>query len=184
MSKKKEAPEGNNQILDETQQTPADEAALPIVDHEVNESDVLLKELSEQKEKYLRLLAEFENFKRRTARERIDFVKVAGQDVIKDLLPALDDMERAESVLNSASNIDAVKEGLNLITEKIRYILQSKGLRVSNPQGEEFNAEIMEAITEIPAPSEDLKGKVVDVLEKGYSLNDKIIRYAKVVVGK
>lgn len=184
MSKENELPESEMHIQEEKQQAPEAESGLPVLDHDVDDSGSLLNELSEQKEKYLRLLAEFENFKRRTARERIDMVKVAGQDVIKDLLPALDDMERAESVLQNASNIEAVKEGLKLITEKIRYILQSKGLEASNPNGEEFNAETMEAITEIPAPSEDLKGKVVDVLEKGYNLNDKIIRFAKVVVGK
>ena len=104
--------------------------------------------------------------------------------MIKDLLPALDDIDRAEQVVSAAKDIDAVKEGLKLISEKVKNIMSQKGLREIECKGLEFNTDMMEAITEIPAPSEDLKGKVVEILEKGYTLNDKIIRYAKVVIGK
>ncbi|MFI5171340.1 MAG: nucleotide exchange factor GrpE [Chitinophagales bacterium] len=161
-----------------------DENMLPVEEQVTDETTSFVKELEEQKEKYIRLLAEFENFKRRTARERMDLFKTAGQDVIKDLLPALDDIDRAENVIQEAKDFEAVKQGLKLINEKIRSILIQKGVKEIECLGKEFNTDMMEAITEIDAPSEDMVGKVVDVLEKGYTLNDKIIRYAKVVTGK
>lgn len=148
-----------------------------------DENSEMMSKLEEQKEKFLRLLAEFENYKRRTSKERIEMMKVAGQDVIQDLLPALDDIDRAEQVMKEAKNEDAIIEGLNLISEKIKNILKSKGLRNIVQIGDDFDTETMEAITEIAA-GEKMSGKVVDILEKGYTLNDKIIRYAKVVVGK
>ncbi len=160
------------------------EQVLPVEGEVIEETASFVKELEEQKDKYIRLLAEFENFKRRTSRERIELFKTAGQDVIKDLLPALDDIDRAEQVVAAAKDIDAVKEGLKLISEKVKNIMSQKGLKEIECKGMEFNTDMMEAITEIPAPSADLKGKVVDVLEKGYTLNEKIIRYAKVVIGK
>lgn len=164
--------------IDETGQS------LPVEEQVVDESSSFVKELEEQKEKYIRLLAEFENFKRRTAKERLDLFKTAGQDLIKDLLPAVDDIDRATVVVNEAKDMNAVKEGLTLISDKIKNILTQKGLKEIECKGLDFNADSMEAITEIPAPSEDLKGKVVEVLEKGYTLNEKIIRYPKVIVGK
>lgn len=164
--------------IDETGQS------LPVEEQSVDESSSFVKELEEQKEKYIRLLAEFENFKRRTAKERLDLFKTAGQDLIKDLLPALDDIDRATVVVNEAKDMNAVKEGLTLISDKIKNILTQKGLKEIECKGLDFNADTMEAITEIPAPSEDLKGKVVEVPEKGYTLNEKIIRYPKVIVGK
>ncbi|MBK7108633.1 MAG: nucleotide exchange factor GrpE [Chitinophagales bacterium] len=148
-----------------------------------DENSEMINKLEEQKEKFLRLLAEFENYKRRTSKEKIEMLKVAGQDVIKDLLPALDDIDRAEQVMKEAKDVDAVKEGLNLISEKIKNILKSKGLQNIVQIGDDFDTETMEAITEIAA-GEKMSGKVVDILEKGYTLNEKIIRYAKVVVGK
>ena len=160
------------------------EQVLPVEGEVIEETASFVKELEEKKDKYIRLLAEFENFKRRTSRERIELFKTAGQDVIKDLLPALDDIDRAEQVVAAAKDIDAVKEGLKLISEKVKNIMSQKGLKEIECKGMEFNTDMMEAITEIPAPSADLKGKVVDVLEKGYTLNEKIIRYAKVVIGK
>lgn len=153
-------------------------------DDQVTEESRLLNELNEQKEKYMRLLAEFENYKRRTAKERIDMFKLAGQDIIKDLLPAMDDMDRARSIVDNAKDMEAVKQGLQLIGEKIGSILASKGLQEIDCKGKDFDVDSMESITEIPAPSPELAGKVVDVVQKGYTLNDKIIRYAKVVVGK
>jgi len=157
---------------------------LPVEGELIEESTTPIKELEEQKEKYIRLLAEFENYKRRTSRERIELFKTAGLEVIKDLLPALDDIDRAEQVVPDAKDLEAVKEGLKLISEKVKNILHQKGLKEIECKGHEFNTDMMEAITEISAPSDDLKGKVVEVLEKGYTLNDKIIRYAKVVIGK
>lgn len=142
------------------------------------------RKLSEQKEKYLRLFADFDNYKKRTAKERLDLLNTAGKDVILSIIPVLDDFERAIAAADSAPNIDSVKEGMNLIKTKLFSILQQRGLEPMESKGDPFDAEKQEAITEIPAPTEDLKGKVVDVVEKGYLMNGKIIRYAKVVVGK
>lgn len=173
------------EIKDETlENAETTDAGLPVEEQVIDETTSALKELEDQKDKYIRLLAEFENFKRRTSKERIELFKTAGQDVIKDLLPSLDDVERAEQVVANAKDLEAVKEGLKLISEKLKSTLSQKGLKEIPCKGMEFNTDLMEAITEIPAPTDDLKGKVVDVLEKGYTLNDKIIRYAKVVIGK
>jgi molecular chaperone GrpE len=144
----------------------------------------LKKEVEELNDRYLRLLAEFENAKRRNAKERIELYKTAGQEVIQSLLPVLDDFERAIKQMDQAKDIQAVKEGVLLIHEKFKSILEQKGLKGMNSIGQDFNVEHHEAVTELPAPSEDMKGKVLDEIERGYTLNDKIIRFAKVVVGK
>ena len=179
----------DQEIKNETAQpveneTENQETTLPVEEHPVDETASAIKELEEQKDKYIRLLAEFENFKRRTSKERIELFKTAGLEVIKDLLPSLDDVDRAEQVVANAKDLEAVKEGIKLISEKLKNTLSQKGLKEIECKGLEFNTDLMEAITEIPAPTEELKGKVVDVLEKGYTLNEKIIRYAKVVIGK
>lgn len=142
------------------------------------------QELDETKDKYLRLVAEFDNFKKRTAKERVDLIQTAGREVIQSLLVVLDDIDRSARQLESANDVHAVKEGSELVFSKIRSILQHKGLTEMDCAHQEFNADQHEAIAEIPAPSEELVGKVLDVLEKGYYLNDKLIRHAKVVVGK
>ena len=141
-------------------------------------------ELEEMKDKYLRLFAEFDNFKRRSARERLDYMKTAGQDVLRDLLPVLDDVDRAEKSVTSATDVEAVRQGFLLIKDKLTKNLVQKGLKPMETIGQPFDADFHEAVTEIPAPTEELKGKILDEIEKGYLLNDKIIRYAKVVVGK
>jgi molecular chaperone GrpE len=179
----------DQEIKNETAQpveneTENQETTLPVEEQPVDETASAIKELEEQKDKYIRLLAEFENFKRRTSKERIELFKTAGLEVIKDLLPSLDDVDRAEQVVANAKDLEAVKEGIKLISEKLKNTLSQKGLKEIECKGLEFNTDLMEAITEIPAPTEELKGKVVDVLEKGYTLNEKIIRYAKVVIGK
>ena len=143
----------------------------------------LKSELSEANDKYLRLYAEFDNFKRRTSKERVELLQTAGRDVIVDLLTVLDDFERAAKSMETATDIDAVKEGVQLVHSKLKNILVSKGLKEMNATGNPFDADLHEAITNVPAPSDDLKGKVIDEVEKGYSLNDKVIRFAKVVVG-
>ena len=142
-----------------------------------------LMELQEQKDKYLRLVAEFDNFKRRSAKERIELMQTAGKDVVVSLLEILDDMSRSEKQADKLQDADQLKEGNKLIFNKLLNILQQKGLSAMTSIGEEFNVEKHEAITEIEAGAE-MKGKVVDELEKGYYLNEKIIRFAKVVVGK
>jgi molecular chaperone GrpE len=149
-----------------------------------NEMEKLQAELAEQKDKYLRLFAEFDNFKRRTAKERIELIQTAGKEVIASLLDVLDDCERAEKTMESVQDTAAVKEGVQLVFAKLRSTLEQKGLKPMNSVGEEFNPDLHEAITEIPAPAPELQGKVIDQVQKGYYLGDKIIRFAKVVVGK
>ncbi len=144
----------------------------------------LQAELAEANDKYLRLYAEFDNFKRRTSKERIDLLQTAGKEVIVSLLPVLDDFERAQKAMENATEISAVKEGVALIHHKIKNILTQQGLKEMEAKGSAFDADLHEAITNIPAPTEDLKGKNIDELEKGYYLNDKVIRFAKVVVGQ
>jgi molecular chaperone GrpE len=135
-------------------------------------------------DKYLRLYAEFDNYKRRTAKERIELFKTANAEVIKSMLSVLDDFDRAKKSMEIAKDIEAVKEGIQLIHHKLKSTLQSQGLsEMESVMGNTFDTDLHEAITNVPAPSEDLKGKVMDEVEKGYLLNDKVIRYAKVVVG-
>jgi molecular chaperone GrpE len=149
-----------------------------------SEMEKLQEALQEQKDKYLRLYAEFDNFKRRTAKEKVEMNQTAGKDVIQSLLEVLDDCDRAEKQLQTAGEIDQIREGVQLVFQKLRKSLKQRGLKEMNSIGMVFNPDIHEAITEIPAPSADLKGKVLDQVETGYYLNDKIIRFAKVVVGK
>lgn len=139
---------------------------------------------SETKDKLLRLFADFENFKKRVARERMEYVKTAGQDIFQAILPVLDDLDRAEKSIESAVDVAAVKEGLDLIIKKLRSALMNKGLKEIEVIGEVFDSEIHDAIAQVPAPSEDMKGKVIDCAEKGYSLNGVVIRNPKVVVGQ
>lgn len=147
--------------------------------------EALQDELAESKDKYLRLYSEFENFRRRTAKEKLDMVQTANADLITSLLPVIDDFERAEkSFSGDDTDAKAMKEGLDLVFSKFRKALEQKGLEVmEHKQGTDFDPEFHDAITQIPAPEEKLKGKVVDVVEKGYLLKDKVIRYAKVVIG-
>jgi molecular chaperone GrpE len=151
-----------------------------------NESDIekLQSELNEMKDKFVRKVAEFENFRKRNAKEKIELIQTAGKEVITSLLEVLDDSSRAEKQMNSTEDVKQIREGVMLVFTKFKNILLSKGLKPMETLNEEFNPDLHEAITEIPAPSDDKKGKVIDEIEKGYYLNDKIIRYAKVVVGK
>jgi molecular chaperone GrpE len=154
---------------------------------ETQEEDLLAKankEIEEQKDKYIRLFAEFDNYKKRMAKERIELFKTAGADIIQELLVVLDDIDRGEKIMQESKDIDAVKQGIVLIKDKLFKTLQQKGLQIMDAKGKQFDADFHEAITEIPAPSKDLVGKVVEEIEKGYLLNEKIIRYAKVVVGR
>ncbi len=154
-------------------------------DATVNESPEKLfqEELSLANDKYLRLYAEFDNFRRRTTKERVELLQTAGKEVIVSLLPLLDDFERAVKSMENATDINAVKEGVILVQNKLNNILSQKGLKPMESIGQPFDAELQEAITNIPAPTDDMKGKVIDEMEKGYYLNDKVIRFAKVIVG-
>lgn len=151
---------------------------------EESELEKLRAELEESKDKYLRKVAEFENFKRRNAKERMELIQTAGKEVIIDLLEILDDCDRAQNQLENTEGNDVIKEGVMLVFNKLRHSLQARGVKVMETLNQEFNPDLHEAITEIPATTEEMKGKVVDELMKGYYLNDKIIRHAKVVVGK
>lgn len=148
------------------------------------EIDKLREELEEAKDKYVRLVAEFENFRKRNAKERIELIQTAGRDIVQSLLVVLDDSDRAAKQLEATTDVTAIKEGVTLVFGKLKNTLQQKGLRVMDSMNQPFDPELHEAITEIPAPTEELKGKILDVIEPGYYLNDKLIRHAKVVVGK
>jgi molecular chaperone GrpE len=147
-----------------------------------NEIKRLKSELEQAKDKYLRMYSEFENFRRRTSREKLEMIQSASEQVLTSLIPILDDFERAEKAFRELENKEA--EGFLLIHNKFKKILEQAGVKEMDlKQGSEFNADIHEAISQIPAPSDELKGKVVDIVEKGYMLNEKVIRFAKVVVG-
>lgn len=140
--------------------------------------------IKELNDKYLRLYSEFDNFRRRTAKERLDLYKNAGQEILSELLPVLDDFDRALLAMTEDADIKAISEGVKLVHQKFKATLENKGLKHFEAVGEPFDPDFHEAITKIPAPKKKLKGKVVDVIEQGYMLNDKVIRYAKVVVGE
>ncbi len=145
----------------------------------------LRQQLGETKEKYLRLYSDFENFRRRTAREKLELTKTAGEKIIVDLLSVIDDFDRAKKSYEEAQepNLDSLKNGFDLIMNKFLKILAQQGVQEMQAKGEAFNPDLHEAIAQIPAPSEETKGKIIDVIEKGYQIEDKVIRYAKVVIG-
>ena len=148
-----------------------------------SEIDRLQSELKESKEKYLRLVAEFDNFRKRNAKEKLETIQTASKDVIVSLLEIMDDADRAQQQLESSTNVDEIKKGVSLVFNKLRTALQSKGVKLMEAKGSTFNPDLHEAIAEVEAGKE-MRGKVVDVVQNGYYLNDKIIRFAKVVVGK
>ena len=176
--------------------TPEEQAENPLADElnvsaEVEETPVnevsaemkLKEDLALANDKYLRLYAEFDNYKRRTTKERSELLQTAGKEVIVSMLTILDDFERAAKAMKTSTDVNAVKEGVALVQSKLKGILTQKGLKEMETKGTTFDADIHEAITSIPAPTDDLKGKIVDELEKGYYLNDKVVRFAKVIVG-
>lgn len=151
---------------------------------EESETDKLKADINEQKDKYLRLAAEFDNYRKRTSKERLELIQTAGKEIIISLLDVLDDIERAEIQMNNSTEFEQQKEGVLLVFNKIKSTLQSKGLKVLESIHTEFDVEKHEAVSEIPAPNKSLEGKIIDEIQKGYFLNDKLIRFAKVVVGK
>ncbi len=186
-----EVPGNANETMDEiqdinnpgdTNETAAPETEQQAVNIELTAEEKLKGELQQANDKYLRLYAEFDNFRRRTTKERMELLQTAGKEVVVSLLPVLDDFERALKAMETATDVIPVKEGVALVQNKLKHILTAKGLKEMSTKGQPFDAEIHEAITNIPAGDEQ-KGKVVDELEKGYFLNDKVIRFAKVVVG-
>ncbi|MEI6524212.1 MAG: nucleotide exchange factor GrpE [Bacteroidota bacterium] len=169
----------SNSIEQENTTDDAAEKADEIVEQTASHAD----EVKLLNEKYLRLYSDFENFRKRTLKERIDLTNTAGEAFFKAILPVLDDFERAKKSMENSTDIAAIKEGVDLVQHKLKNTLQQKGLEEMVSLEQTFDPEIHEAITQFPAPSDNLKGKVVDELEKGYYLNGKVIRFAKVVVG-
>ncbi len=156
----------------------------PEVNNEAQKIAELTKKLDDANDKYLRLTAEYDNYRKRTLKERMELTKSAGEGLLKSMLPVVDDFDRALTHLNEASDLNAVKEGIELIYNKFQEYLKQNGVVEIQAKEKEFDTDLHEAITKIPAPSEELKGKVIDCIEKGYMLNDKIMRFAKVVVGE
>ncbi len=150
---------------------------------ELSAEEKLKQENAALNDKYLRLFAEFDNYKRRTQKERIELLQTAGKDVIVSLLTILDDFDRANKAAETATEVGPIKEGVQLVHNKLKSVLAQKGLKEMDSINTPFDTDLHEAITKIPAPSDELKGKVIDELEKGYTLNEKVIRFAKVVVG-
>ena len=150
----------------------------------IKENEELEAKADELQDKYLRLIAEFDNYKKRTMKEKIDLMGTAARDTVSSLLPVLDDFDRAKQNAESDNSIEPFSEGVSLVYQKLYNILSQRGLTPMESTGEPFDSELHEAITEIPAPTDEMKGKVVDTVEKGYKLKETIIRHAKVVVGK
>jgi molecular chaperone GrpE len=175
----------NNEVINE--QTESGNISEPVSEEteviEKDPVDVLKSEIAELKDKYLRLYADFENFRRRTAKEKLEMISGASAEVVKAILPIVDDFERAKVSFESSKEVDALKEGVDLIYTKLYKTLESKGLKPMNSKGEVFDADLHESIAQFPAPDETQKGKVIDEIEKGYFLHDKVIRYAKVIIG-
>jgi len=185
MSKKNKADEIYESISEEQANIDIESEQNEAVNEKGTETleEQLKHDLANEKDKFLRLFAEFENYKKRTSKERMDLFKTAGQEVIVSLLPVLDDFERALKELAKSDDKETFK-GIELINGKLRETLKSKGMEeVGTKQGDTFDAEIHDAITQIPAPNKKLKGKIIDVVERGYKLGDRIIRHPKVVVG-
>ena len=182
MSKKEDIKEEAINTVEETQQV---EESQEVVEESVKEIPTAEELILAEKDKFLRLFAEFENYKKRTTRERVELFKTAGQEVMTSLLPVVDDFERALSHIEEDKESEELSKGVLLVYQKFYNTLEQKGLsKIETNAGDVFDAEFHEAITQIPAPSKDLKGKVIDCVEKGYKLGDKIIRYPKVVIGQ
>jgi molecular chaperone GrpE len=167
-------------------ETPASEETTEVSEEaaETSENEQLKTELEQQKDKYLRLYSDFENFRRRTAKERLELHKTASEDVLKDLLPVIDDLERALKAMENQQGAESLVEGVDLVYQKFIKTLTQKGLEpMKTEKGSDFDPDFHEAITQIPVQEEELKGKIVDVIEKGYLLGEKVIRFAKVVTG-
>ena len=177
-AEEQEVQEGATEELKDELEDSTEEA-----EEKLTAEEQLEKDLAEAKDKYLRLYSEFENFRRRNAKERIDLVKTASADLMTELLPTIDDFDRAIQANEKQEDIEAIKEGFTLISNKMMRTLATKGLKVmETPKGTAFDAELHEAVTQFPG-DEELKGKIIDTVEKGYYLGEKVIRFAKVVIG-
>jgi molecular chaperone GrpE len=169
----------NDQIVEETVNENSSENSQENTNQPVNYE----AKIAELNDKYLRLYSEFDNYRKRTIKEKSDIIRTAGEDVFKAIIPSIDDFERAIKANENVTDVEPIKEGISLIYHKLKLACTQKGLEAIESVGKPFDVDVMESITNIPAPSEDMKGKVVDEVEKGYKLGDKVIRFAKVVVG-
>lgn len=191
MAKDKKASKNQeeNEVLEAENQTVTEEQVEEKAEEQVKEPELSAEEkleieLAEAKDKYLRLYSEFENFRRRNAKERIDLIKTASSDLMVELLPTIDDFERAKKANETQEDIEAVKEGFSLISSKLMKTLEAKGLKVMETEkGTAFDADLHEAVTQFPVEDDKLKGKIIDTVEKGYYLGERVIRFAKVVIG-
>jgi molecular chaperone GrpE len=172
--------ESEQEICENTDETVVEESLENDKEGQLNE---LTEKLAEFQDRYLRLSAEFDNYRKRTLKERYELIKTAGEDILKDLLPVVDDFDRAINVISSSDSIEAILEGTNLIYSKFKSILENKGLSEINPAGADFDPDIHEAVAKVKGTDEQA-GKVIEVIQKGYSLNEKIIRHPKVVIGE
>lgn len=173
----------NEEVLDQDANSTNEENA--VEENELSDFEKKEQEVKDLNDKYLRLYSEFDNFRRRTQKEKLELYKTAGEDIFKSLLPVMDDFERAKKSMEESQDYKSLKEGVDLIYNKLHSVFKANGAEpMESPIGKDFDSEIHEAITQIPAPDKKLKGKVVDEIEKGYTLKEKVIRYAKVVVGQ
>lgn len=181
MSKDKETKKSEQE---EVKEQPADAAGNGPQEATEGAGVKMAEEAAQWRDKYVRLSAEFDNYRKRTLKEKMDLISSAGEDVIKALLPVMDDLERALDATQKASDVEAVREGVVLISNKLRDTLRTKGLSEIEAFGQELDTDFHEAVAKIPAPDKKQKGKIVDVVQKGYKLHDKVIRHSKVVVGE
>jgi len=190
--KNKKHTEDNQEVKDgcETQETQTSEATKTpetteeAADQIVDEMELMAQKCVELNDKNLRLMAEFDNYRKRTMKERVDLLKTASEKVLVDMLPLVDDFERGLKAMETSEDVQAVKDGVDLIYSKFIAFLAQNGVKAIPTENEVFDTEFHEAITTFPAPTEDLKGKIVDCVSKGYTMNEKVIRFSKVVVGE
>ena len=183
------APEDEAVVIDDVNATPAEDVEAQSAEAEVeadavNEVEKLKEEVAKEKKEYLFLMAEFDNFRKRTLKEKSELIKNAGESAFKGLLPIVDDFERALKASENSDDSNALKEGMELIYKKLKKYMEQNGVKEMDPEDKEFDADRHEAISVVPVPDESLKGKILDTVEKGYTINDKVLRHAKVVVGQ
>ena len=182
--KKQKHTEENPEVIERNENAEFEETTDEAADQVVDELELMSQKYTELNDKNLRLMAEFDNYRKRTLKERIDLLKTAGEKVLVDMLPLVDDFERGLKAMETSDDVQAVKDGVDLIYSKFIAFLLQNGVKAIPDVNEPFDTEFHEAITTFPAPSEDMKGKIIDCVSKGYTLNDKVIRFSKVVVGE
>ena len=180
----KEEPVKVTEQTEEQESTSQEEAQETTAEEEVSPTAELENQIAELKDKYLRQVAEFDNYRKRTLKEKTELILNGGENILKSLLPVIDDMERAQKSMEKSEDLSSIKEGINLVFKKFVTTLENAGLKKIDTDGKDFNTDEHEAIAMIPAPTDDMKGKVIDCVQPGYKLNDKVIRHAKVAIGQ